>query len=341
MMVPFDLPILTRTLAVQLRLRHTSFEPFVLSQELRLLLDASIDPDSPNVVVGSYLVDWWTDPDTTSWNVLNNDSIVEALEHHRPQRRRSSRRPPVSIPGPATAEVLSNVRTIADSYRTIFETRVNLSARRAAGFLMLSEAAAKKEDEHIIASVGRKMPEFVDFAPPRPAEILHSVSLQVDREAVPPATQDLGIRLTHIEAMELFTPPAGTRLHDRTEYVTIGSIRPGTPPDPQLEDPLAEIFSDISDNSAPSDLDSADEPSHFRQPPLLRVGSHLPPFVYRRSFADTAAKQPDVPDTIASGLLLGTSSPAGAGSMHDNESMDVDLPHANGISVLLCFMMFN
>lgn len=337
MMVPFDLPILTRTLAVQLRLRHTHFEPFIISRDLSLQLEASLDRDSPNVVVDSYLYNWWTDPDTTSWSAISNETIEEALEHHRAQRRRSSQSPPQVIPGPATPETLHNVRNGAESYRTMFETRVQLSARRAAGFLMLSEAAVKKEDHHIIQLVGRKMPEYVDSTRPRPAQVRHSISMQVDRASVPSASRDLGIRLTPTEVVQVFASP-GTDYYQRT-----CDVRVGDPPASNLDDISNETFSTISHDSGPSELGPDDIPTNFQQPPLLRVGSHLPPFVYRRYFAEQEQQGKDAEQNVpaaVSSAAAPAKSPAAVPAKSpsalqpDVQPMDVD-SHATGIIVVL------
>lgn len=325
MMIPVDFPILSRTLATELRLRHTNYAPFVLSDALRLQLDASLDPDAPNVVVESYLQDWWTDLELVTWPVMSNETILEALEHHRTQLRRSSRKRRPSIPGPLTPAAVQAARMTADGYRTFFQNQVQLSTRRAAGFLMLSEAVGKKEDDHIIAAVGRRIPTFVDFAPPRPAEVLHSLNLQVDRTEVPPANIDLGIRLTDMEAMEVFSSPlVGVQQSLR---LPSGSLHRRSSPPPQLDELfIGETFSSASHSSGPSELASDDIPSHFQKPPLAHVGTHHHPMSYRHYFAELEKRQAETRDLTIPGMPgpAAHSSPSHAGAPQTTDLMEVD-----------------
>lgn len=219
-MKPINIPILTRLLALHLILHRHSFDNVTLSRELRLQLDASLDLDDPAAVVNSYFSPWWITetPDYDEYGCIDNTTIVQALEHHKGARRRSSRKPiDHNEPVPTGSGLINDIRNHTDGYRTIFQSRIHLTARRAAGFFMLGEAALCKADDLVT-------PEFDSQSKIDPQLLRFSAAETVLAQMrSPPAKRDLGVRLSRVEAMHVFSPPEGTRSQCRTRFLPAGT----------------------------------------------------------------------------------------------------------------------
>lgn len=270
MLLPADIPILTRSMAQWHFLMSGASDDMPLSPEFLLQLDASVPPDHPSAPVQSYLLQWWTTLDPES-DVLSDMSIQEALEYHEAQS--DAIIPERSIPGTPTPALLHRTRNKAQGYSTFYESTMYLTARRAAGFLMLSEAAARKKDDADIPlydTMQRKSPEDVRK---------EAVKALISLTDVPLAKRDLGVRLTALEAVDVFSPDRGTRDQDQTDELTNGDIDSSGFSAGHSKDDAnsSETFSTISDDPpGPPDLGPADYPVHFEKSPLRTVGSDAP-----------------------------------------------------------------
>lgn len=269
MMLPYDIPILTRTMAQRHFLLSGSENIMPLTQELLLDLDSDIPEDSPTATVASYLLDWWTtlDPDC---EVLSDRSIMDALDYHATQ---SASRPLRPNPGPPTAASLNRTQNKVQSYSTFYEHEMYRTSRRAAGFFMLSEAAARKTDDpDIPPDIGAQQMS---------AEVIRSAA-ENDHMSIshfPPARRAIGVTLTAHEAVEVFSPERGTRDQDRTDELTDGDIHSSRFSSAcSLEDGLSDenFSSPGSATPGPPDLGPDDFPQHFQTSPLRTVGSDAP-----------------------------------------------------------------
>lgn len=299
-MKPVDIPILTRLLAIHLILHRHSFEKVTLSRELRLQLDASLDLDDPAAVVNSYFSPWWITetPDYDEYGCIDNTTILQALAHHQGERRRSSRKPiDHNEPLPSGAGILNDIRNHTDGYRTIYQSRIHLTGRRAAGFFMLGEAAQSKADD--LAT-----PEFDPQCTISPQLLrLSAAEAALALMQSLPAKRDLGARLSRVEAMHVFSPPEGTRSQCRTRFLPAGTgpmVR--TPSESRMEPHSDDTFSIIDEGQhAPSLLDTGDIPVHFHDTPLRNIHGFGPPLrtLGLATDPDYAHAVPDTPPCMS------------------------------------------
>ncbi|KAJ3478792.1 hypothetical protein NLJ89_g12364 [Agrocybe chaxingu] len=90
-----DIPILIRSLALRLYRRAAGEADVIFDPDFFLSLDGAADPDGPNTLANSYLLDWWTGREIAIASPrLGRATIDACLNHHRVLGRSFVQRPP-------------------------------------------------------------------------------------------------------------------------------------------------------------------------------------------------------------------------------------------------------
>lgn len=118
-----NIPILIRTLAIQLHPAGHIDAPLLLSAELKLNLDAGIDPDKPEATVPTYLHDWWNHTRRRKdAMVLGPRTVKDCLAHHSTQKPLLS--PGFVLPLPTNSN--EHTRATLEAIRDVVAPRLSL-----------------------------------------------------------------------------------------------------------------------------------------------------------------------------------------------------------------------
>ncbi|KAF8814394.1 hypothetical protein BYT27DRAFT_7206132 [Phlegmacium glaucopus] len=157
---PIDIPIIIRAMACNFYQNGPESITILFDREFHLALDARSDPDDLAATVPSYHLQWWASETTVQeMDVLSVGSIDDCLKYHRditgikglmPERRdktkytwlRDLNMDPLAL---GVLDDLQDMRHFFHGMEVTFEGCADATARRAASFQQLYEAAIMKE----------------------------------------------------------------------------------------------------------------------------------------------------------------------------------------------------
>lgn len=311
-----EIPILTRLLARDFYTHPGDLSDVPMTYELNIQLDASVNSNDPSAPVASYVLPWW---ETLSPNgVIDNVSIDFGLAHYWSQRGEGEAEYPIR--GPASPET-SNIEAqdTTRAYRTIFQSRNELIARRAAGFLMLEEAAAQKAardhdgaEGHAVNGLTALDVESLfrpsEGRPPSPMEIIQNK---------PVLFSSSGADATEMPPQDILSGPIarkGTYRFNSPQAVK-GTRRPLT----EMETETEVIGSDVGTRAPNLMHVEADDEGPLNSPLVGRKGT----FKFsqpRAAAAGIKAFSPIPPVQTAASLLAETSGGSGNTNPHTSHS---------------------